>query len=52
MTKEQLLSRKMNNTLAIALGVPIAVLGIAGLSSPVITEFWDFVVMAVLGAAY
>jgi hypothetical protein len=50
--KEQFLSKKMNNTLAIALGVPTAALGIAGLSSPVISEFWDFIAMAVLGAAY
>jgi hypothetical protein len=52
MTKEQFLSKGMNNALAIALGVPIVALGIAGFSSPVVSEFWDFILMAVLGAAY
>lgn len=52
MTKERFLSRKMNNTMAIVLGVPIVALGIAGFSSPVVSEFWDFVGMAVLGAVY
>jgi hypothetical protein len=50
--KEQYLSMRMNNALAIGLGVPIVALGLAGFSSPVFSEFWDFIAMGVLGALY
>ena len=52
MNKELFLSGKFNNTLTIGLGLPALALGMAGFSSPVVSEFYDFVAMAVLGAVY
>lgn len=52
MNKEQLLSVKINNILTVLLGIPILALGIAGFFSPIVSEFWDFVAIAVLGAVY
>ena len=52
MNKEQLLSVRVNNILTISLGVPTLILGIAGFSSPIFSQFWDFVSMAILGTVY
>jgi hypothetical protein len=52
MNKEQFLTKKWNNTLTISLGLPTLLLGIAGINSPLVSEFWDFIGMAVLGAFY
>ena len=52
MKKERFLSRRANNILTISLGVPTLALGIAGFSSPIISDFWDFVTMAILGTVY
>ncbi|MDJ0756735.1 MAG: hypothetical protein QNJ45_24580 [Ardenticatenaceae bacterium] len=52
MNKELFLTKKWNNILTITLGLPTLVLGVAGFSSPIFSDFWDFVGMAVLGAVY
>jgi len=52
MDKERLLTARWNNALTIALGLPTLTLGIAGFSSPLISDFWDFIGMAMLGAVY
>lgn len=52
MNKEKYLSKKWNNMLTVTLGLPTLILGIAGFTTPIFSEFSDFVSMAVLGAFY
>ena len=52
MNKERYLSARTNNVLTIALGIPTVVFGIIAFRSPLVSDFWDFVGMAVLGSVY
>jgi hypothetical protein len=52
MTKEQLLTVRWNNWLTLALGLPTLVFGIVVLSTSVLSDFWGFVGMVILGVLY
>ena len=52
MTKEQLLDVRWNNWLTLALGLPTLVFGIVALSTSVLSDFWSFVGMVIMGVLY
>jgi len=52
MTKEQLLTVRWNNWLTLALGVPTLIYATIVLSTSVLSDFWGFIGMAIMGALY
>ncbi|UCH11211.1 MAG: hypothetical protein JSU61_04800 [Fidelibacterota bacterium] len=52
MTKEQFLTVRWNNWLTLALGLPTLGYAILILSTPLLSDFWGFIGMALLGAVY
>ena len=52
MTREQFLTVRWNNWLTLALGPATLIYGIAVLSTSVLSDFWGFVGMAIMGALY
>ena len=52
MTKEQFLTVRWNNLLTLALGLPTLVFAVVVLSTSVISDFWSFIGMLILGVLY
>ena len=52
MTKEQFLIVRWNNVLTLALGLPTLAYGTIALSTSVLSDFWGFIGIVVLGAVY
>jgi len=52
MTKEQFLTVRWNNWLTLALGLPSLIYAIVVLSTSVLSDFWGFIGMVVLGVLY
>jgi len=52
MTKETFLTRRWNNWLTLAMGIPILAFGIIFLSTDVMSDFSGFIAMLVAGAVY
>ena len=52
MTKEQFLTVRWNNWLTLAFGLPTLIYAIVVLSTLVLSDFWGFIGMAVMGALY
>jgi hypothetical protein len=52
MTKEQFLTASWNNRLTLVLGLPALIYGIVVLSTSVLSSFWGFVGLVVIGAIY
>jgi hypothetical protein len=52
MTKEKFLTARWNNWLTLALGLPALIYGIVVLSTSVLSDFWGFIGLLVIGALY
>jgi len=52
MTKEKFLTVRWNNWLTLALGLPALIYGIVVLSTSVLSDFWGFIGLVVIGALY
>ena len=52
MTKEKFLTKSWNNWLTLALGLPTLIYGIIVLSTSVLSDFWSFIGLVVIGALY
>jgi hypothetical protein len=52
MTKEQFLTVRWNNVLALALGIPIFLFAVVVLSTSVVPIRTGFIVFAIMGAVY
>ncbi len=52
MTREKFLTRRWNNVLTLALGLPALIYGVVVLSTPVLSPGAAFIGMAVIGGMY
>ena len=52
MTKEQFLTVLWNNWLTLALGLPTLIYVIVVLSTSVLSDFWSFLGMVIMGVLY
>ena len=52
MTKEQFLTVRWNNWFTLVLGLPTLIYAIVVLSTSVLSDFWSFIGMAIMGALY
>ncbi len=52
MANEKFLTKRWNNWLTLAMGIPVLIFGIVFLSTDVMSDFTGFVVMVVAGAVY
>jgi hypothetical protein len=52
MTKEKFLTVRWNNWLTLVLGLPALIYGIVVLSTSVLSDFWGFIGLVVIGALY
>ena len=52
MTREEILTVRVNNWLTLALGYPTLIYGFLGLATSVMTDFWGFVGLIIIGAIY
>ncbi len=52
MTKEKFLTRRWNNWLALAMGIPFLVFGILFLSGDLMSDLSGLVTLAIAGAVY
>jgi len=51
-TKERFLTVRWNNWLTLALGLPTIIYAVVILSTSVLSDFWGFIGMAIMGALY
>ena len=52
MTKEKFLTVRWNNWLTLGLGLPTLIYAIVVLSTSVLSDFWGFIGLAIMGALY
>ncbi len=52
MTKEQFLTVRWNNWLTLALGLPALIYVVVVLSTSVLSDFWGFIGLVVIGVLY
>ena len=52
MTKEKFLTKRWNNWLTLALGLPTLIYGTVVLSTSVLSDFWGFIGMVIIGVVY
>ena len=52
MIKEKFLTKRWNNWLTLALGLPTLIYGIVVLSTSVLSDFWGFIGMVIIGVVY
>jgi hypothetical protein len=52
MAKERFLTVGWNNVLTVGLGIPTIAYGVVALATGVLSDFWGFVGMVVLGVVY
>ena len=52
MTKEKFLTVRWNNLLTLALGPPTLIYAIVVLSTSVLSDFWGFIGMVIMGVVY
>ena len=52
MTKEKILTVRVNNWLTLAFGLPTLIYGLVGLSTSELSGFWGFIGLFIIGAIY
>ena len=52
MTKEKLLTVRWNNWLTLSLGLPALIYAIVVLSTSILSDFWGFIGMVIIGVVY
>ena len=52
MIMEKCLTKRWNNWLTLALGLPTLIYAIVVLSTPVFSDFWGFIGMVIMGVVY
>jgi hypothetical protein len=52
MTKEKFLTVRWNNLLSLELGIPALIYVVIALSTSVLSDFWSFIGMAIIGVLY
>ncbi len=52
MTKDKFLTKRWNNWLTLAMGIPVLIFGIVFLSTDAMSDFSGFVTLLIAGAVY